>query len=324
MYSFIAGLAICSITIFAPFVTMFNRKCGTRACLVMGVAIQCAGLLGASFAKEIWTLFLCQGLLFGAGSCCLYVGSYGIIPQWFDKKRSLAVSLGSSGGGIGGLIWSLAAARMIDSPRLGFAWSFRITAIVAVVVNLICALVIKDRNHLIKTRQRAFDYRLLRRYELRLLLLWGIFSMLVYTIVLFSMADYAKHVQMSNAQAAIVTALVNLGMGVGRPIIGLASDKFGRFNVACTASVLGGLFCLCLWTAAGKDAHYWLYLFAFLGGITITGTFWAVSPFTLSSCGKMLITSRVRRSDPSPLKLLALKYCLMPFPSFGSPWPSRA
>lgn len=276
-YAWIAGLAICFITLWAPVVAMFNNRWGTRPTLLLGVTIQFAGLLGASFAKEIWTLYLCQGLFFGLGSCFLYVGSYGIIPQWFDKKRSCAVGLGSAGGGIGGLIWSLAAASMIDRPGLGFGWSFRITAIVALVINFTCALLVKDRNHLINARQRAFDWQLIKRYELLLLLLWGILSMLVYTIVLFSMADYAKSIHMNNSEAAVVTALVNLGMGVGRPCIGWLSDKFGRFNIASIASISGGLFCLSIWVFATRNAHSALYIFALFGGVTITGTFWAVS-----------------------------------------------
>ena len=166
---------------------------------------------------------------------------------------------------------------MIDNPGLGFGWSFRITAIIALVINLICALLVKDRNHLINPGTRVFNRQLLERYELLLLLLWGMFSMLVYTIVLFSMADYAKSVNMDNHKAAVVTALVNLGMGVGRPMIGLASDRYGRFNIASIASVLGGLFCLCMWTNV-NDTPGALYAFAFLGGVTITGTFWAVNP----------------------------------------------
>ena len=68
-------------------------------------------MLGASFATEIWQLFLSQGVCFGWGLGFLYITASPALGQWFSTKRSLAVGIASSGAGFGGLAYNLAAGK---------------------------------------------------------------------------------------------------------------------------------------------------------------------------------------------------------------------
>ena len=43
-----------------------------------------------------------------------------------------------------------------------------------------------------------------------------------------------------------------MSQGIGRPLIGLVSDKFGRLNVAGLGTLVAGLTAFFLWTFAGK------------------------------------------------------------------------
>jgi predicted MFS family arabinose efflux permease len=148
---------------------------------------------------------------------------------------------------------------------LGFRWSLRITAIVAFSANVVCALLMmKDRNKHIKPNQRAFDIKLFKNRESVLLLLWGFFSMLGYTILLFSLPNFATTARLSQYQAAIVGAVVNLGMAVGRPIVGFYSDSVGGINMAAGATFFGSLVCFLVWIFA--DSYGVLILEAILGG----------------------------------------------------------
>jgi MFS family permease len=157
---------------------------------------------------------------------------------------------------------------------LGLSWSFRITAIVAFTVNVSCGLLMRDRNENIKPNQRAFDVKLLKRYPFVLLLLWGFCSMMGYTILLFSLPDYAARIGLGLQQVAVVGALVNLGMAVGRPIVGYYSDSVGGINMAAGATFFGSLVCFFVWMFA--KSYGVLVLAAILGG-SVCGTFWAVS-----------------------------------------------
>lgn len=167
----------------SPVATYTTRRFGTRTTLFIGVFFETLALIGASFSVRIWQLFLSQGLCFGWGMGFLFVGTVGVVPQWFTKRRSLANGIGTAGSGIGGLMYSLAAGAMIQ--RLGLGWAFRIIGIVAGTVNFTCALLIKDRNKAIGASQLSFDYRLFKRIEFLFLLGWGFFSMLGYIVLLF-------------------------------------------------------------------------------------------------------------------------------------------
>jgi len=100
----------------------------------------------------------------------------GIVPQWFDKKRSFANSIGTAGSGFGGLTYSLATNAMIQT--IGLGWAFRVLALVSCGVCLVCTILIKDRNKSVGSVHMAFDMRLFKRLEFWLLLGWGFFSML--------------------------------------------------------------------------------------------------------------------------------------------------
>ena len=51
-------------------------------------------------------------------------------------------------------------------------------------------------------------------------------------------------------QASVIGALLNLGQGIGRPLVGVFSDRLGRINVAAFLTFLCGLLCLAVWIPA--------------------------------------------------------------------------
>jgi MFS family permease len=264
-----------------PIATKVSRRFGLKPTLLTGAVLQVCALISASFATRVWHLYLTQGALFGWGCGFQYIGGSGVIPQWFTKRRAFANSIASAGSGLGGMIWCLATGAMIET--VGFRWSLRITAIVAFSVNVICALLMKDRNKHIKPNQRAFDITLFKNHEFALLLAWGFFSMLGYTILLFSLPNFATTIGLSQYQAAFVGAMVNLGMAVGRPVVGFYSDSIGGINMAAGVTFFGSLVCFFVWMFA--DSYGVLILAAILGG-SVCGTFWAtIPPLTSNAVG---------------------------------------
>ncbi len=101
-FAFIGGLSISQALLVSPLSTYITRAYGTRTTLLSGVALETLALISASFTHETWQLFLSQGVCFGFGMGLLFVGSVGIIPQWFTEKRSLANGIGTAGSGLGG------------------------------------------------------------------------------------------------------------------------------------------------------------------------------------------------------------------------------
>ena len=229
----------------SPLATMTTGRFGTHTCLFIGVVLQTTALIGASFSKKFWQLLLSQGFCFGWGMGFLFVGIAGISSQWFTRKRSLANGLSTSGSGFGGLVYSLAANAMIQ--RLGLAWAFRILGIVSGAVNLVSAILIRDRNAHIGTSQLPFDYRLLKRPEFVLVQIYGFFNQLAYVVLLFSLPNYANNVGLSSQQGSIVGALLCLGTMFGRGLMGYLSDHAGPINVTVIATLLNGIYSLAFW-----------------------------------------------------------------------------
>ena len=268
-FAFIGGLSISQALLVSPVATYVTRAFGTRYTLLTGVTLETLALISASFTHEIWQLFLSQGVCFGFGMGFLFVGSVGIVPQWFTKKRSLANGIGTAGSGLGGMMYSLATNAMIES--LGVEWAFRILGILCCAVNVVCGIVTKDRNKAIGAKQLAFDYTLFRRGEYWLMLGWGFFSMMGYIVLLFSLPNYAVSIGLSSKQGSIIGALLNLGQGLGRPVVGIFSDSAGRINLAGLCTFIAGLFCFVIWIFAKSFGV--LVFFAIIVG-TVAGTFW--------------------------------------------------
>jgi len=255
----------------SPLATLTTRLYGTRTTLLIGVFLETISLIGASFATNIWHLFLSQGVCFGWGMGFLFVGSVVVVPQWFTTHRSLANGIAASGSGLGGLIYSLAAQSMIQNINL--AWTFRILAIIACVTNFLSAVLVRDRNKQIGSSQLSFDYRLFQRMEFLGLLAFGFLSMLGYIVLLFSLPNYAQSVGMTAKQGSIIGAVLNLGQALGRPPIGYWSDAIGRINMTGMMTFLAGLFSLVVWTNA--ESFGVLVFFALIVGL-VAGTYWAV------------------------------------------------
>lgn len=286
-YAFVGSLSISCALLVSPVATVCVREFGTKPTMLAGAVLEAASLVSASFAGRIWHLFLTQGVLFGIGMGFLFIPSVGIVPQWFSTRRSLANGISACGSGLGGLLYSLAAGAMIRN--LGLEWAFRILGALALVVNVTCTLLLRDRNKIIGSSQLAFDAALFRRPEFVLLLAFGWFSMLGYVVLIFSLANYANSIGLDSSQAALVSAFFNLGQAIGRPFVGHFSDRTGRINMTALATFLAGLFSLAIWINA--SSYGVLIFFAIVAGC-IAGTFWtSIGPVTAEVVGLQRVPS---------------------------------
>lgn len=286
-YAFVGSLSFSVALLVSPLATVCVRLFGTKPAMLIGVVIETASLVSASFATEIWHLFLTQGVLFGTGMGFLFVPSVAIVPQWFSTKRSLANGFATCGSGLGGLIYSFASGAMIQN--IGLPWTFRVLGILAFVVNLICTALIKDRNKIIGATQLAFDVSLFKRPEYLLLVGYGWFSMFGYVVLVFSLANYANTIGLDASQAALISAFFNLGQVFGRPVVGYFSDRTGRITMTSVTTALTAVLSLAVWINA--QVYGVLIFFALVGGF-VGGSFWVtVGPVTAEVVGLRHVSS---------------------------------
>jgi len=280
-YALIGGLSISQALLVSTVAAKINEKLGIRFSLLLGTLLVSASMLAASYATQVWHLFLSQGICFGYGMGFLYITASAVLPQWFSKRRSLAVAIASSGAGIGGLAFNLGVGAGIES--IGWEKTYVVLAVTTLVMNLSCSILMEDRNKLIMPHKRSFDLRQLGHISTWLIIIWGWLTELGYVTLLYSLPNYAMSIGLTAHQGSVVGAMLNLGLALGRPPIGYWSDTFGRINVAIFMTALCGIFCLAIWVPAKSYAV--LIVFALASG-TVTGTFWAtVVPVTAEIVG---------------------------------------
>jgi MFS family permease len=237
--------------------------------MLVGAVSESVGLVCASLSTQIWHLFLSQGVLFGIGMGMLFLPSYGVISQWFTKRRALANGIAIAGAGLGGFVYSLSAGAIIRN--LSIDWAYRILAIVSAVVNLVCALLMRTRY---AARPLAFDWSLLKGKEYLVILGYGFMSMLGYFVLIFTLANYANVIGLDASQAAWIPALFMLGQAIGRPILGWLSDLYGHIQVTSFMSLLCGISSLAIWLNAESFGS--LIAFALVAGL-VGGVFWVTA-----------------------------------------------
>src|SRR5712691_2262835 len=83
---------------------LMDRR-GPRVVIEMGVGLMAAGLMLATLVRQPWHLYATLGVLVGGGGVCLgYTGQALFLPNWFVRRRGLAMSLAFSGVGVGSII----------------------------------------------------------------------------------------------------------------------------------------------------------------------------------------------------------------------------
>lgn len=90
---------------FSPLLGRLVDRRGPRPMLELGAVMAGCGLLLATLVRQPWHLYLTLGVLVGGGSVCLgYSGHALFLPNWFVRRRGLAISLAFSGVGVGSIV----------------------------------------------------------------------------------------------------------------------------------------------------------------------------------------------------------------------------
>lgn len=83
---------------------LMDRR-GPRVVTELGVGLIGIGLLLATWVSRPWHLYATLGVMVGGGSVCIgYTGQSLFLPNWFVRRRGLAMSLAFSGVGVGSVI----------------------------------------------------------------------------------------------------------------------------------------------------------------------------------------------------------------------------
>src|SRR3979490_2530092 len=106
----------------SPLIGRMMDRFGPRGVMELGVALMGGGLLLAPLTTQPWHLYLTIGVLVGAGSVCLgYSGQSLFLPNWFNRRRGLAMGLAFAGVGVGSITLLPWVQLMIEQTGWGTA-----------------------------------------------------------------------------------------------------------------------------------------------------------------------------------------------------------
>ena len=132
-------------TIYAPFSGMLMDRFGPRVVLSLGVVLVSLGMATAPFIQAPWHLYLTLGVLVVGGA--FFVSFFGhsfFLPNWFVRRRGLAIGIAFSGVGIGSVVVFPVLQFVID--RVGWREACWAMAIVLALV-LIPLIVVFQWQH---------------------------------------------------------------------------------------------------------------------------------------------------------------------------------
>jgi MFS family permease len=102
-------------------VARFIAHRDVRIVIVFGALVAGASLAFLGQARELWQLYLADTALAVGYACCFLVPATTVVTRWFHRRRSVALSIASTGISVGGLVFTPLATGLIDHLGLDHA-----------------------------------------------------------------------------------------------------------------------------------------------------------------------------------------------------------
>ena len=101
--SFAFGFLVSALI--SPLVGQVMDRYGPRFLLLGGACLTALGLLLATMMQEPWQLYATLGFLVGGGTNLMGFSVHSIfLPNWFVRRRGMALGIAFSGAGVGALV----------------------------------------------------------------------------------------------------------------------------------------------------------------------------------------------------------------------------
>ncbi len=116
------------------------QRIDVRRIMVVGLVIAALGLVALGRSTEVWQAFAAD-VLFGVGfALCGLVPATTTVARWFVRRRSVALSVASTGLSAGGIVVTPFVANLVSDRGIGpvTPWLAALWVVVAVPVTLLC------------------------------------------------------------------------------------------------------------------------------------------------------------------------------------------
>ncbi|XP_045771763.1 uncharacterized protein LOC123871824 [Maniola jurtina] len=149
--SLIGSLFISVPLIAGPIMSALVDRYGCRNMTILGGLFSTVGFIAASYSNTVEVLYITYGIIAGLGMGLLYVTAVVSIAYWFEKRRNLAVGLGSCGVGFGTFVYSPLTTYLLNE----FGWRGTLMLLAGTVLNVcVCGAVMRDPEWLILEQKK--------------------------------------------------------------------------------------------------------------------------------------------------------------------------
>jgi len=102
-----------------PVVGRLIERRDVRVVIAGGGVVAGTALALLGQVQQLWQLYVVDALLAVGNTCCFLVPCTTVVTRWFHRRRSVALSIASTGISVGGLVFTPLASMLID--RLGIS-----------------------------------------------------------------------------------------------------------------------------------------------------------------------------------------------------------
>ncbi|PVU92902.1 hypothetical protein BB561_003546 [Smittium simulii] len=260
---------ISTVTIFMTLSTgIFSgpiaRVFGIRNSCLIATAIGFFGLILSSLFTEVWHLVITQGIMFGFASSILVNLSLTAQILWFEKHKGLALSIISSGGGIGSIILVPIVTSTVEN--LDIRWSFRILSIIYLILSGTGSYLLKPRIPYVPSK-KIIDFKLLKDPFVLYCSLIGFTMNWGYSTVLLYFPASIEALGKTKSFATYFIMLYAATSIIGRILSGYLADKIGSLKILIFCHTIISISFFTLWYHRYDFAYYVVFyvLFGFFG-----------------------------------------------------------
>jgi len=215
--------------------SLLSERYGCRRVVIFGGLITSLGLLLSSFANSLTVIYVTHGVIVGFGTSISYLPALVMVAYYFDKKRSFATGIATSGSNLGAL--GLAPLQQVIVDSFGWRNCYRFLSGLALVIT-ICGILFKPLEE-----KKTNQYKLGKPSDIiehtshkkrgfcfprnNWFIIWAVASTIAtfgYFIPHVHLVRYAEEMGSSHRDGSLLLSYIGIGSGVGKIIFGKIAD----------------------------------------------------------------------------------------------------
>ncbi|KAK0615269.1 major facilitator superfamily domain-containing protein [Bombardia bombarda] len=244
--------------------------------IIGGSFLVVFGTMMTSLSTQYWQVMLAQGITMGLGVGCLFTPSVAIVSTYFTTKKALATGIAATGSSIGGVIYTVAFARL--QPTIGFPWATRVLGFLSLAGLLVSISVMRVRTKP-AAKRKMFAFNAFKEFTFTFFTISQFFGILGIWVPFFFIQTYAIEHGIDSSFAFYLLTILNAGSVFGRVVPNYFADKIGPLNIMIIACFVSSLLSFC-WIAVNSKAG--IIVFCILYGF-FSGSFVSLPAPTIAS-----------------------------------------